>query len=175
MTTQWADKSTAPHCQVDGVATRACERLLLSSSPGMLGSNGPSEDVTRLTLQGAAQFVQDICAIHSRAVVIEPKQSRIGHTGLLSQAIDRPTLFVKDSSKLANDHAGNLAGPTALCQLSHIYEVCFTYNVCRSKVAPRQTGLCALGLKWETATTNLRASIAKTSPGLLSCDTGGRT
>jgi hypothetical protein len=108
--------------QRDSVATASFSVLLfLGPTTGVSGSAGPSEDVTRLTLQSTAQLIQDICAIHSGAIVIEAKQSRIGHTGLLAQAIDGPTLLVKDFSKPASDHAGNLTEPTAVCQLSHIY------------------------------------------------------
>jgi hypothetical protein len=149
-------------------------RLLLSRLPAMLDSTGPPENITRLTIQGTTQLFQYVCTIHSGTLVIEPEQSRVGDAGLFSQTINRPALLVKDFDKLAYDHGRNLSGPLALCQLSHIYEVYFTYERNRSRVAPRSRGR-GLGVQWKTAATNLCMGISKTFPGHLSTALGGRS
>jgi hypothetical protein len=95
---------------------------------------GPSEDVTRLAAQSAAQFIQNVGSIHPGAIVIETEQSRIGHAGFFSQPINRPTLLAKNCSKLADDHTGTVSGPPCICQLSIIYDLCFTYNNGPSKL-----------------------------------------
>lgn len=89
----------------------------------MLDGCGPFENVARAAVQSAAQLIQNVGSIHAGSIVVEPEQSRVGHTTLLSQAIDRPTLPVKDFSELANDHVDNLAGPMAACKINHIYKV----------------------------------------------------
>ena len=164
------------HLERDRVALAPLPVLLpFGSTTGALDSAGPSEDLTRLTAERTAQFVQDVRTIHSGAIVVQPEQSRVGHTRLFLQAINRPTLLVKDFSELANDHVDNLTGPTAVCKLNHIYEVCFTYYKCRSKVAPRPRGPRALSVQWKLTATSVRTDISKTFPGLLSTANGGRT
>ena len=88
-----------------------------------------------MTVEGTAQFIQDVCPIHSGAIVVQPEESRVGHAGFFSQAINRPTLLVKDSGKLADDHTGTVAGLPRICQLSIIYDLCFTYTNGPSKLA----------------------------------------
>jgi hypothetical protein len=88
-----------------------------------------------LAPQSPTQLVQNVRSVHAGSIVVEPQKGRVGHTGLLSQAIDRPTLLVKDFSKFANDHASTLAGLLRICQLSIIYELCFTYSNSPSKLA----------------------------------------
>ena len=158
-----------------GDAATAPVLLLPGPTVATLGSEGSAEDLTRLTAERTAQFVQDVRTIHSGAIVVQPEQSRVGHTRLFLQAINRPTLLVKDFSELANDHVDNLTGPTAVCKLNHIYEVCFTYYKCRSKVAPRPRGPRALSVQWKLTATSVRTDISKTFPGLLSTANGGRT
>jgi hypothetical protein len=166
--------SAVLHCRGhrDGV-----HKLVLLPGPtkGVWDSAGPFEEVTQLAPQSPTQLVQNVGSIHSGAIVVQPEQSRIGHAGFLSQPINRPTLLVKDFSELANDHAGRVAGPIAVCKLNHIYEVCFTYYKCRSKVAPRPRGPRALSVQWKLTATSVRTDISKTFPGLLSTANGGRT
>jgi hypothetical protein len=150
--------------------------LFLGSTTDALDSAGPSQDVTWLTVQRMTQFIQDICTIHSGAPVIESEQGRVGHTGFLSQSIDRPTPFIEDFSEFTDNHAVNLAGPANLCQINHIYELCFTYYKRRSKVGLHLIrGLRALGMQWKTTSISLRTGISKTFPGLLSTALGGRS
>lgn len=149
--------------------------LFLGATTRASDSAGRSQDVTWLTIQGTAQLFQDICTIHSGALVTEPKQSRVGHAGLLSQAINRPTFLEKNLSELADDHGRNLAGPVLLCQPSNIYELCFTYNECRSRVAPRSRRLCAVSVLCETTATNPRNGTSRTLLGRLSSADWGRT
>jgi hypothetical protein len=149
--------------------------LLPGPTMGVWDSAGRSQDVTRLTVKRTAQFVQDVRTIHSRAIVVQPEQSWVGHARFFSQAINRPTLLVKDFSKLADDHARNLSDSVSICQVKHIYELCFTYYGCRSRVAPRPRGPSALSAQWKTKATSVRTDISKTFPGLLSTANGGRT
>jgi len=166
MTMYWTRTLATPYFQPDGVATRAFRLLLpLSPTTEALLSTGPLEDLARLAVQSAAQFIQDICPIHSGAIVVQPEQSRVGHTGLLSQAINRPILLVEDFSKPASDHANRVAGLNATYQLRYIYQVCFTYYECRSKLARGRKSLYALSLHWKT-TLNFCAGILPASLGL---------
>jgi hypothetical protein len=166
---------TKHRCKRGGIAASIFPVLLLiGPTTGLSSSTGPSENVARLTTQGTAQFVQDVRTIHSGAIVVQPEQSRVRHTGLFSQSIDRPTPFVKDFSELADNHVGNLAGSTSICQPNHIYEVYFTYHRYRSRVAPCLRGSRTLDVQWKTTATSLRAGISRTFPGLLSSANGGR-
>jgi hypothetical protein len=163
------------HFQRGGVAAATALALLpLGRTMLLWGSAKPSKDLTRLTAQRTAQFIQDVRTIHSGAIVVQPEQSRVGHTRLFLQAINRPILLVEDFSKLAHDHGRNLSGSNSICQLKHIYEVYFTYYECRSKVAPRPRGPHALSVQWKTSA-NLRAGDLRTFPGLPSSADGGRT
>jgi hypothetical protein len=141
--------------------------LVITRNHRALDSCRPGEELARPAAQSAAQFIQNVSSIHPGAIVIQPEQSRIGHTRLFSQAINRPTLLVKDFSELANDHVDNLAGPAAMCKLNHIYEACFTYYKHRSKVAARPRGPRALSVQWKPTATSVRTDISKTFLGLL--------
>jgi hypothetical protein len=155
-----------------GAAAMALVLLLLIPT---MGSTGSSEDLTRPTLQRTAQFIQDVCPIHSGAIVVQPEQGRIGHAGFFSQAINRPALLLKKVSELADDHADNLPNPADLCQLNHICEPYFTYYGYRSRVAPCLSGHRAPSAQWKTTAIGLRTSISRTFHGLLSVAAGGRT
>jgi hypothetical protein len=133
------------------------------------------KQITRSTVQRTTQFIQDVCTIHLGAIVVQPEQSRIGHAGFFSQAINRPALLLKKVSELANDHAANLPDPADLCQLNHICEPYFTYYRYRSRVAPCLSGHRAPSAKCKTTAIGLRTGISRTFHGLLSIAVGGPT
>jgi hypothetical protein len=124
--------------------------LFLSLTSAVLHSSRPSEKLARLAAQSTAQFVHHIGPKHFALIMVEPEQGGVRHTRLLSQAVDGPLLPAKDFSKPANDHASKVAGLPALCQTRIIYQLCFTYDECRSKLTLDRKRLCALSLRWET-------------------------
>jgi hypothetical protein len=109
------------------------------------------EQVAHLATKGSAHFLQDVPPVHARSVMEEPEQRGIGNTRLHPQPIQRPLFSFQDFSKPAHDHGRKVATPSVICQVRVIYEVYFTYDTCRSKVAPRPRGLGALSVPWETA------------------------
>ena len=167
---------TKHHCKPGGIAASIFPVLLLiGPTTGLSSSTGPSENVARLTTQGTAQFVQDVRTIHSGAIVVQPEQSRVRHTGLFSQPINRPTSPIKNFSELTDNHWRNLAGSICVCQPRFIYEVYFTYYEDRSRVAPCPKESCALNFQRKTTATSFRTDISRIFPGFLSFADGGRT
>jgi hypothetical protein len=96
--------------------------------------------ITWLALQSAAQFVQDVCTVHSRAIVVEPQQCGIANTRFLSQAVQGPSLVFENFSEPTNNHGGNLAGPERICQSTYTCIVSFTQQDYGSKLVATLKG-----------------------------------
>jgi hypothetical protein len=64
----------------------------------------PTKPVPRLASEDSAELFQDIRTVHSRPIVAEPQQRRIGNTGFLPKAVEEPLLSFEDVSQLADDH-----------------------------------------------------------------------
>lgn len=125
------------------------------------------EQVAHITTKGSAHFLQDVPPVHARSVMEEPEQRGIGNTRLHPQSIQRPLLSFQDFSKPAHDHAINVASITSLCQTIIIYEACFTYDRCRSKLALGRRGIRGLSLQWKTTTRNFCEGVRDLLVGFL--------
>lgn len=74
------------------------------------------QQIAWLAFQSTAQFVQDVSAIHSRAVVVQPEQCGVANTRFLSQAIHGPSFLLEYLSEATKNHGGTLAVPKRVCQ-----------------------------------------------------------
>jgi hypothetical protein len=92
------------------------------------------EQVTRLTAQCPANFVQDVSAIHSRAVVKETQQGGIGNARLQPQSIKRPLSSLKQDGEVANNHGVTLPPWLSLCKVCISYKLYFTYRHVTNKL-----------------------------------------
>jgi hypothetical protein len=124
----------------------------------------PPEQITGLASKCAAQLIENIRPMHSRAIVVQPEQRGIGHTRFFSQAVQGPPLLRKDLSKPASDHASRVAGSNSIWQLYFIYQLWFTLGRWRSRLFVSRKRLGSPSLQWKT-TINLRAGALRTSPG----------
>jgi hypothetical protein len=123
----------------------------------------PLKKVTWLAPKCTAQFAQDVCAVHFRAVVGQPEQRGIANARFLPQTVQRPSLLRKDLSKSAGDHSSRVAGANCICQLTFIYKLWFTLERWRSRLVVSRKGLRIPSLLWKT-TIKLRAGALRTSP-----------
>jgi hypothetical protein len=112
------------------------------------------QQITRLALQSTAQFVQDVGAVHPRAIVVQTQQCGVANTSFLSQAVQRPSLLRKDLSKPASDHASRVAGANCVCQVRFIYKLWFTLESWRSRLVVSRKGLRRPSLQWKTTETS---------------------
>jgi hypothetical protein len=138
--------------------------LISASLPPVVGHIRPSKQLAERTLQCVAQFIQNVRAVHSGAIVVEPQQCGIADTRFLSQAVQRPALLRKDLSKPAGDHTSRVAGASCLCQLKWLYKLWFTLGRCRSRLVVSREGLRIPSLQWKR-TINCRAGVLQTAPG----------
>ena len=123
------------------------------------------QKITRLAVESTAEFIQNICPIHSRAVVVQPEEGGIADTRFLPQAVQRPSLLLKDCREPGNDHAGRIADRLTICQTRTIYRVYFTCSGKFSRLALDRRGVRPLGEQWKT-TINFRARAVKAILGL---------
>jgi hypothetical protein len=98
------------------------------------------QQITWLAFQSTAQLVQDVGAVHSRAIVVQPEQRGIANTRFLPQAIDGPSLLFENFRKPRRNHGRNVAGSQYICQAIYTYIVYFTYQCCRSTLATSLKG-----------------------------------
>jgi hypothetical protein len=92
------------------------------------------EKVTETATKCTAQFFQHISPIHSRPIVVKPKQGWIRDTRLLPQAVKGPMFALEDLRKPANNHGTSLAAAAPVCKASIICNVFFTYMTGLSNV-----------------------------------------
>lgn len=177
-----AGSQIGPNWKRPGAVTKlACRKApggsLLSSAPYQPTSRaiGVSQQLAWLTIQSEAQFAQDVRSKHCRAVVVEGEQGWIGDPRPFSQAIDGPSLAAKDFGQPTNDHAIKVASVTPVCQIIIIYEACFTYDRCRSKLARRRSGIHGLNLQWKTTTRNFCAGVWDLLVGFLGFAAGAQS
>src|SRR5215467_6669895 len=78
------------------------------------------KQVARLTIQRTTQFAQNVGSKHRRPIMVQAEQSGIRDSGLLSQAVQRPTFTPNNLCQPANDHVSSLTARPLICQ------VCFT-------------------------------------------------